>query len=231
MSLFDPPAPIVAIITPLDMSASTNMKYAKPFRTWSLLFLLLTFDTFILTATAQLACDFDSDGECNVADIDRLTMELWLEPEQRDLIFDLNIDGMVNGSDTEEWLELAAVQNGFAAPFLHGDSNLDGTVNATDLNALGRHWLQPLGVWSEGNSSCSSAVDVCDLMHIGLHWQQTIPLAAAQVPEPMGLLLLLVGVGGICQLLRRAPRRMQSVLVTWVVCLVTHSVAAIDIFT
>ncbi len=207
------------------------MKYTKSSqRIWSLLFLLLTFDTFILTATAQLACDFDNDGECNVADIDRLTMELWLEPEQRDLIYDVNIDGMVNSSDTDQWLSLVAEQNGFAAPYDHGDSNLDGTINATDLNALGLHWQQPLGVWSEGNSSCSSAVDVCDLMSIGINWQRTIPLGGPQVPEPMGLLLLLVGVGGIFHLLRRAPRRIQSMLVTWVVCLFTHSVTIIDSF-
>ena len=46
----------------------------------------------------------------------------------------------------------------------------------------------------------------------------------------MSLLLLLVGVGGILHLLRRAPRRMQRVLVTWAVYLLPHSVAAIDIF-
>ena len=80
-------------------------------------------------------------------------MELWLEPEQRNLIFDVNIDSMVKSSDTDQWIFLAAEVNGVAAPFLNGDSNLDGSVNATDLNALGRHWLQPLGVWSEGNVS------------------------------------------------------------------------------
>ena len=103
-------------------------------------------------------------------------MELWLEPEQRDLIFDLNIDGMVDVSDTDWWLFLAAEPNGFAAPFLFGDSNLDGIVDRRDLNALALHWQQPRGVWSEGNFSCSSAVDACDLMQIGQNWQQTIPL-------------------------------------------------------
>ena len=39
---------------------------------------------------------------------------------------DLDDDGNVDDRDRDVWLSLAASRNGFAEPFLLGDSNLDG---------------------------------------------------------------------------------------------------------
>jgi hypothetical protein len=117
------------------------------------------------------------------------------------------MDGILDSGDVEAWLDDGASHNGFGAPYLRGDSNLDGTVNSTDLNALGLHWQQTGRVWSQGDFSTDGSVDAQDLMLIGLNWQQRIPLAAAAVPEPMSMLLLFVGVIAVHQLARKSKRR------------------------
>ena len=73
--------------------------------------------------------------------------------------YDLNMDGILDPGDVDEWLDDGASHNGFGAPYLRGDSNLDGTVNVTDLNALGLHWRQADMVWSQGDFSTNGSVD------------------------------------------------------------------------
>jgi hypothetical protein len=96
-----------------------------------------------------LPCDFDRDGLCRLLDIDQLVTGI--ETGADDPAFDINGDGVMNNEDIRGWLAEAAQQNGFAEPYLSGDVNLDGAVNATDLNVLGLNWLQPGRTWSEGN--------------------------------------------------------------------------------
>ena len=44
-------------------------------------------------------------------------------------------------ADIVQSLTAAAGANGFAQPYLLGDANLDGMVDAQDLNAVGQNWL------------------------------------------------------------------------------------------
>ena len=76
-------------------------------------------------------------------------------------------------------------QNGFAESFLVGDSDFDGTVNATDLNALALNWRQASNDWTGGNFE-GAGVNAADLNALALNWQRTISVAAASqaVPEP-----------------------------------------------
>lgn len=139
----------------------------------------------------SIPCDFDISLVCDVVDIDMLVTEILAGTAAGR--FDLTDDGGVNFEDVEQWLSIAAEENGFAAPYLIGDTNLDGKVDVLDLNQVGLHWQQEVAAWSAGDFAANGTVDVIDLNELGLNWQQSIPLAAAQsVPEPSGVLLLLV---------------------------------------
>ena len=94
-------------------------------------------------------CDFTGDGTCNSGDIDALMNEV--AAGTNNAAFDLNNDGAVNDLDRDEWLAQAGPLNGFAGAFLVGDADLDGTVAASDLNALGVSWLSDNNNWTQGN--------------------------------------------------------------------------------
>lgn len=108
---------------------------------------------------------------------------------------DLTRDGAVDDTDLTQWLSVAATHNGFGEAYLLGDSNLDGTVNATDLNNLALNWQQNVALWSGGDFTADGVVDSADLTALALTWQQSVPMAtsAAPVPEPSALLLTIIG--------------------------------------
>jgi hypothetical protein len=137
--------------------------------------------------------DFNLDGALNGADIDALMNEV--AAGSNGPVFDLTGDGLVNDGDRDQWLAIAGPANGFSAAFLGGDSNLDGRVDAGDLNAVGLTWQSANDNWTNGNFT-GGGTNAADLNVLALNWQQSVPLAAAahSVPEPATLVLLLVGV-------------------------------------
>ena len=65
-----------------------------------------------------------------------------------------------------------------------GDSNLDGRVDAADLNSIGINWLEEgdhIG-WGSGDFTCDGRVDAADLNEVGINWQFGVP-AQARVPR------------------------------------------------
>jgi hypothetical protein len=144
------------------------------------------------------ACDFDDNGVCDTVDIDLLGTEIIAGTN--DTAFDLNGDTVVDLADQDMWRGIAATENGFAESYLNGDADLDGSVVAGDLNALGTNWQSsPDGPWSHGDFDANGFVDAGDLNLLGLNWQGSIAAAAsaASVPEPSTLfsaLMLIVGV-------------------------------------
>ena len=98
-----------------------------------------------------------------------------------------------------QWLSDAATENGRNAPYLFGDANLDGSVNVSDLNALGQSWLGHPNAWQLGDFNADGTVDAGDLNKIGQNWLVTIPSAAAaqSVPEPRGWCLLVISLACI----------------------------------
>ena len=151
--------------------------------------------------TTGVDCDFDDDGSCNTVDIDLLGKEIIAGTN--DTAFDMNSDGAVNLADQDQWRADAADKNGFAEPYLNGDANLDGSVTAPDLNALGSNWQTSPDPWSSGDFNADGFVDAGDLNLLGTNWQKSIPLAAAgqAVPEPSSLVLL--AIAGLALSLRR----------------------------
>ncbi len=150
--------------------------------------------------------DFDDNGSIDTFDVDALVTEI--AAGTNDPSFDLTGDTLVNGEDLTLWRGDAATANGFGSPYLLGDANLDGTVDAGDLNQVGINWQAAIATWSAGDFNGDGGVNAADLNDLGIAWQQSIPsLAAAHaVPEPgtllMCLWLLVVGWASRCASLR-----------------------------
>jgi hypothetical protein len=143
--------------------------------------------------------DFNADQVLDKQDLDLLVMEVAAGPG--DSRFDMNSDGTVDRNDIEQWLSDGAAANGLNSPYLWGDSNLDLTVDAGDLNNMAVNWLDSPNTWMGGDFDGSGIVDAGDLNLLGLNWQQSNAAAAGvHVPEPAtGWIFLLA----MASLLRR----------------------------
>ncbi len=132
-------------------------------------------------------CDFDADEDCDIVDLDELQ---YVGLGGSDSKYDLNgSGGLIDAADTAEWLTLAA---GTVA----GDADLDGDVDAGDLNSLGVNWQsQAATSWAQGDFDGSGTVDAGDLNLVGLNWQFGVAAAAenAAVPEPSTGWLMMIG--------------------------------------
>ena len=132
-------------------------------------------------------CDFDDNGTCDITDLDAL---LYVGQAQQSLDpYDLNIDGVVDLLDRDEWYALASTD---VVELVPGDTNLDGMVVASDLNDVGTNWLRTDATSvAQGDFNGDGLVDASDLNDIGLFWQHGVPAAASAVPEPSGCVALL----------------------------------------
>jgi hypothetical protein len=152
----------------------------------------MAFDDFqVIPELMSLACDFTGDGLCDGSDINRLMADAATGGTDTDL----NGDGVVDNTDRDEWLMLAGEENGFAEPVLVGDSDINGTVDAIDLNALALSWRDPDDHnWTSGNFSVAGGpgVNAADLNALALNWRASSAAASQAVPEPstFGLMLL-----------------------------------------
>ena len=150
------------------------------------------FVTEFTVVTEPVLCDFNGDRLCNGSDIDRLMTDAATGATDTDL----NGDGVVDDADRDEWLVLAGDKNGFSGPLFVGDSDLNGTVDAADLNALALSWREVDHKWTSGNFSVDGGpgVNAADLNALALNWRESVTLAGQAVPEPStfgGMLLAL----------------------------------------
>ena len=147
-----------------------------------------------------LNCDFNASATCDVDDIDLLMTEV--AAGTNDANFDLNNDNVVDDGDRDAWLGQAGAENGLAGPYLVGDSDLNRTVDAGDLNNLALVWLTDNALWSSGNFT-GAETNVQDLNAMALNWQQSVAAASASgsaVPEPSSVLMAMCGLFGLfCQ--------------------------------
>lgn len=146
---------------------------------------------------AALNCDFDGNKLCELADIDALLDALGTN----NAMFDLDGSGTVDDADIADWLVSAGNEN-IGRAYLGGDANLDGFINALDLNAVGVNWQSTTATsWIEGDFDGNGSVTAEDLNILGINWQQTA--GAAAVPEPSGCVLGLAGLMFLARGLRR----------------------------
>ncbi len=149
-------------------------------------------DFNIWNASQQdIACDLNGDFACTVDDLDMVLGAMGTENPD----FDLDgSGGLINTDDRDVWLS----QKGYrevGGPYLLGDVNFDGVVNAGDLNEIGQHWLQTsVGSYAQGDLNGDRTVNANDLNQLAQNWLATSAPSSAAVPEPAALLLLLAAV-------------------------------------
>ena len=119
-----------------------------------------------------VADDFDNDGDWDVDDIDALVGEVISGTNNPD--FDLNDDGIVDLDDLTLWRLIGGIGNYYVEAYLVGDANLDGTVDATDLNAVVNNWQNSPDTWSGGDFNADGVVGAQDLDAQALNWQLSI---------------------------------------------------------
>ena len=78
---------------------------------------------------------------------------------------------------------------------LYGDTNLDGSVNGTDLNTVLSNYNQA-GGWSQGDFNYDGTVNGADLNIVLSNYNQSLSVGAA-VPEPSTLLLAAAGLAAL----------------------------------
>lgn len=141
-------------------------------------------DTF-----CDLVGDFNGSGDCDVADLDML---MYSGIAAGDVSFDVNGDGQIDLDDRNHWLSEVGTEE-IGRPYLPGDADLSGTVDAEDLNKIGLSWLiEGATSWSQGDFNADNTVDAQDLNDVGRNWQSGVEAAStAAVPEPSGFLLLM----------------------------------------
>ena len=84
-------------------------------------------------------------------------------------------------------------------PNIAGDANNDGHVDGSDVTILAGNWQKGVSdgltaSWEEGDFNGDGQVDGSDVTILAGNWQYGVEAAAAAVPEPSMLLLLLCGV-------------------------------------
>jgi len=125
-----------------------------------------------------LPADFDGDGNVDCIDVVRLVTSIVERSNLPEL--DLTGDDIVDQADLDRWLSLAGIENLLSRePYLGGDANLDGKVDANDLNILGLNWLQNVNGWCSGDVSADGLVDANDLNALALNWLKDVARAAS----------------------------------------------------
>ena len=150
--------------------------------------------------TQNHPCDFDSNGICDAVDIDALLHDGIVN---NDVLFDVDGNGTVDLADRDQWLIDAGTKENSGTPYVLGDADLDGDVDAADLNVVGVNWQKTNAAsWAQADFNGDEVINAADLNSLGINWLRGVPAPAHAVPEPNGALLMLVGIVG-----HLAPRR------------------------
>ena len=134
-------------------------------------------------------CDFDTDRDCDLDDIDQLVSEIATMTNGSS--FDLTGDGFVDHSDLDHWLRIAGAWDlPSGATYLVGDFDLDGAVDVTDFNLWNNNKFSANGLWSGGDANADGFVDVGDFNI----WNDNKFTSAdvATVPEPSGVAIAIL---------------------------------------
>ncbi len=158
-------------------------------------------DLMYTSFASSLSGDFDGDGEYTCADIDALYAGI----ETGDATVDLTGDGTVDDADVDAWRGEAGSAKGYSEAIRPGDTDLNGVVNATDLNRIGVNWQRnDVTSWCGGDFNHDRNVNAPDLNDLGVNWLSDIRpgAAASAVPEPASFGLCLMAVLAVLGRLR-----------------------------
>ena len=153
-------------------------------------------------ARLNVVPDFNNDGQLNCTDIDALVAEIAAGTNSS--LFDLTGDGLVDIADLDEWRVQAGAANlPSGNPYLPGDANLDGAVDASDFNIWNSNRLSQTAAWCAGDFNADGFIDVSDFNVWNSHRLMSSAGAPAAVPEPASLWLALVAMGWLAAYRRR----------------------------
>ena len=147
----------------------------------------------VVVVPASLSpCNFNGDTSCNTDDLDTLYEVFNTSVIPIDFVFDLNSDNVIDVADLDQWLMLAAAENGHDSAYLRGDTELDLDIDITDFNFLASNF-DPDGVtaphsWREGNFDGDNDIDITDFNFLASNFAPD-GYGAAAVPEPSALVL------------------------------------------
>ena len=135
-------------------------------------------------AAPQLAPgDFNNDNQLDCADVDALVAATLVGNNPPE--FDLTGDNAVDKTDLDAWLALAGSTNLVSgAAYLPGDSDLNGRVDALDLNEFALNWRQDATGWCPGDFTADGRVDAFDLNMLSLNWHKDVSRQAAATRAP-----------------------------------------------
>ena len=159
----------------------------------------------------NLVGDFDGDQDYSCADVDDLVREIIQGTNASE--FDLNSDNTVDEGDLSQWLAIAGsheLASGNA--YLPTDANLDGVVNAQDLNSVGVHWQSSPNAWCSGDFTADGVVDAADLNLLGINWQRSAEAVMSPIPEPRLRRMLFVVLAAILRMMRGGRSRKYRVI-------------------
>lgn len=169
-------------------------------------------DITVELVSPALSGDFNNDRMLTTEDIDLLVAGIAGNTGESQ--FDLTADAIVDLSDLSAWLGLAGLAHGREEAYSLGDANLDGNVDAMDLDMWFGQQFRSTGTWTAADFNADGSTDVRDfnLWYANRSAAGELrSLSAAAVPEPAAWSLM----AGILLAMRHLrPRRATSVRCT-----------------
>ena len=148
-------------------------------------------NSLVLSVIATRAGDFNGDGVFDCTDVNALVLRIADRSHHED--FDLTGDGLVDAADLQEWLVIGGEHNPSITggnPFLPGDANLDGFVDAGDFNIWNANKFTHSAAWCNADFNADGAIDAGDF-NVWNANKFTASNEFETVPEPSALALLL----------------------------------------
>lgn len=114
--------------------------------------------------------DFDANGQLDCADVNVLSNAIASSTHAAE--FDLTGDREVDRNDLDVWFVVAGLENlPSHRPLPQGDANLDGRVDAADLNTVKINWRTMTNGFCNGDFNADGRVNAADLNVLASNWR------------------------------------------------------------